>query len=64
MIGAIILDKSDKDWNYVVLGPDEQGRFRWIEGNTCFKDRDLALKELLGAMNRIAASGEEVFSQD
>ncbi len=63
IIGAILLDHHDKDWNYVVLGRDEEGQFRWIAGHSSFATQEKAEDELTAAMSKIEESGETIFSQ-
>ena len=63
VIGVILLDHHDKDWNYVVLGRDKEGEFRWIEGDTSLSTQEKAEDELRAAMSKIEASGETVFPQ-
>jgi len=58
IIGAILFDRSDKDWNYVILGPDDVGDFRWIGGGTSFKDRQTAETAILAAMSEIEKTGK------
>lgn len=63
IIGAILLDHHDKDWNYVVLGRDEEGQFRWIAGDSSFATQEKAEGELTAAMSKFEESGETVFPQ-
>jgi len=63
IIGAILLDHHDNDLNYVVLGRDEEGQFRWIAGDSSFDSREKAEDELTAAMSKIEASGETIFPQ-
>jgi len=61
--GAVLFDITDKDWSYVVLGPDRQGSFRWIAGDTSFETQGEAASQLRQKMDEIVASGETVFPQ-
>ncbi len=63
VIGAVLLDHSDQDWNYVILGRDERGTFRWIEGDSSFKTQAEAEQKLNAAMSKLAESGEKTFPQ-
>ena len=63
VIGTILLDRSDNDWNYVILGRDESGAFRWIEGDSSFQTQELAQEKLIAAMTKLESSGEPVFPQ-
>ena len=64
IIGTILFDKTDQDWNFVVLGPDESGKFRWIAGESSFATKDEAARRLTEKMEDIIASGEIMFPQD
>ena len=62
--GVILFDKADKDWSYVVLGPDRQGSFRWIAGDSSFETQNEAASQLRQKMDEIIASRETVFPQN
>jgi 3',5'-cyclic AMP phosphodiesterase CpdA len=47
----------------VILGRDERGAFRWIEGDSSFEAEAVAKQKLTAAMHRIDQSGETVFPQ-
>ena len=64
VIGAIILDRADNDWTYVILGREQHGTFRWIEGESCLSTQEEAESRLKAAISRIEESGERVFPQD
>jgi hypothetical protein len=53
-LGAILLDRIDDDWGFVVLSPDEHGDFRAVDTGAIFKDIDSARDAL-----RIAMMGQE-----
>lgn len=63
ILGALLLDMTDKDWVHVVLCRDEKGTFRWINGESSIKSRDQARKRLWTTMYRILKSGQKVFPQ-
>jgi hypothetical protein len=63
VLGVILLDNADKDWNYVVLGRDEHGDFRWIDGNSSFDSLEKPEAELKTKMQPFVDSGEKVFPQ-
>src|SRR5436309_638002 len=44
-IGAVVFDKIDSDWAYVVLEHDE-GTYRWVAGNTCIATKEEATEAL------------------
>jgi HJR/Mrr/RecB family endonuclease len=60
MIGAVIFDKTDKDWNYVVLALHEDGNYRWIDGNSSYPDLALAESKLVERMAAIDETGKVV----
>lgn len=49
-IGAVVFDRPDKDWTYVVLERDDDNAFRWIEGNSCIETQEKATTDLMKAM--------------
>ena len=53
VIGAVLLDHIDKDWNYVILGPDDVGTFRWIDGATSFGTPHEAEKSIEAAIDKL-----------
>lgn len=63
ILGVLLLDRTDRDWTYAVLGRDEAGVFRWIDGQSSIKTRDKARNQLLATMLRIYESGQSVFPQ-
>lgn len=64
VLGALLLDRTDDDWAYVVLGRDKAGVFRWIAGEHSIGSRDTARDRLVDAMREILASGQSVFPQE
>ena len=63
VIGAILLDHADQDWNYVILGRDERGAFRWIEGESSFNTQVEAEEKLNAAMSKLEEAGQTMFAQ-
>lgn len=63
VLGAIILDHTDRDWNYVVLGRDERALFRWIAGDCSFEKIEGARSSLHLKMDEYAANGDVVYPQ-
>lgn len=65
IIGAVLWDRSDNDWNYVILGSDGIGSFRWIDGDSSFKTQGEAETAIIAAMSHIEKTGkasEELFA--
>ena len=63
IIGTVFVDLPDDEWNFVILGRDEHGRFRAIEVKSDFGTRDNAVSKILEAMSKIETSEESVFPQ-
>ena len=63
ILGAVLLDTVDNDWVYIILGRDEAGIFRWIEGEVSIEDRDKARESLIQKMKGILLTGQRVFPQ-
>jgi len=63
IIGAVLLDTVDNDWVYIILGRDQAGTFRWIEGEVSIENRDKARESLIKKMKSILLTGQRVFPQ-
>ena len=63
VIGLVGMDTTDKDWMYVVLGPDQNGSMRGISMDSSIETQDQAQSELLTKMKEFASSGDIVFPQ-
>jgi restriction endonuclease Mrr len=64
--GTIIRDPIDKDWSYVLLSKDEDGIYRYIDGEVSLASQQEAESKLYGASIRIEESGafkEELYSE-
>jgi hypothetical protein len=64
ILGVLLLDKTDRDWTYAILGKDKAGTFRWIDGQVNIKEREDARDQLIKAMVEVHDSGQTVFPQD
>ncbi len=56
LIGAVVFDRTDKDWAYVILGQEvgeELDGFRWIAGDTSLPAEDDAVTALVAAMYKL-----------
>lgn len=62
ILGCLLLDRTDDDWVYVILGRDERGTYRWIDGGN-YEERDRSREDLVVAMQKILDSGQKVFPQ-
>jgi hypothetical protein len=50
IIGAVAQDKTDKDWAYVIMIPDEDGEYAYEFGEVSIESLELAEKKLLEKM--------------
>lgn len=64
ILGAVLFDKTDKDWSFVIMGRDEKGKFRAIELDASIRTQDDARKKLMAKMSELEAKGDTVFPQD
>lgn len=63
--GTIIRDPFDKDWSYVLLSKDEDGIYRYIDGEVSLASQQEAESKLYSAATHIEANGgfkEELYS--
>lgn len=63
VLGAILHDKVDNDFVAIVLGRDEAGVFRWIDGQASIATIDSARTTLTEKMSSASADGAEEFPQ-
>jgi restriction endonuclease Mrr len=64
--GTVIRDPIDKDWSYVLLSKDEDGIYRYIDGEVSLASQKEAESKLYRASIRIEESGafkEELYSE-
>jgi hypothetical protein len=64
VIGAVIFDRTDEDWSYIVLGRDKTGLFRGIDQGLELPSQASARANLKERLSHYADSGTAVFSQD
>ena len=64
VLGIVLLDLSDNDWAWIVLGRDEQGLFRCIDVNASVPTQGEARTALHIALAQHAASAEVFPQQD
>jgi hypothetical protein len=50
LLGTIVLDRSDKDWNFVVLGLMADGDYQCIDTGVSFRSQAEAEENLMAAM--------------
>lgn len=63
LLGVLVLDLVDLDWSYAILGRDEDGRFRFIDGGVSIPSQKEGNLTLMTAMQRHIDAGKSVFSQ-
>lgn len=63
VLGVLVLDVTDRDWNWVVLGRDERGAFRAIDVEVSIGPREEALQSLFIKLMSHAETGQTVFPQ-
>jgi hypothetical protein len=63
-LGVLLMDRSDRDYSFAVLGPDPKGAKRWIGGGDSVKSIDEARRTLHALLERIASKGKNIHPQD
>jgi hypothetical protein len=51
-IDTVFMDLADKDWNYVVMGPDAKESYRWVAGGGGLDSQEEAEKALIAVMSK------------
>lgn len=62
LAGTVILDPFDKDWSYVLVAKDDDGTYRYIEGEVSLPSQQDAEKKLFMSATRIELA--EVFQEE
>jgi hypothetical protein len=62
LIGVILMDRTDRDFGYVVLGRDEKGRYRATKVDSSMT-RTQARHALFAQLKEIQATGQTMFPQ-
>lgn len=63
-LGVLLIDRSDRDYSFAVLGPDPKGAKRWIGGGDSVKSIDEAREKLRALLERISSKGKNIHPQD
>ena len=63
-LGVLLIDRSDRDYSFAVLGPDPKGAKRWIGGGDSVKSIDEARARLLKLLQSTAGRGKRIHEQD
>ncbi len=61
LMGTLSWDRADKEWTFAILGRDQNGTFRWIEGGNSIPSQKEAENRLAQSIERLAATGKKVF---
>ncbi len=61
VLGAVVLDHTDQDFGYVILGRDEVGRFRAIDQRVSFPNGGMARSRLKQALRQWSETVKSVF---
>lgn len=64
--GTVIKDPIDKDWSYVIVAKDEDGAYRYIEGEVSLPSQDDAESKIFSAMSLLDEKGtyeEELYAE-
>jgi len=63
-LGVLLMDRSDRDFSFAVLGPDPNGAKRWIGGGDSVKSIDDARSRLTALLQSTASGGKRIHEQD
>ena len=63
LLGVVILDLTDRDFNFVILARDKRGRFRCVDVGETYFTRRLAEKALIQRMPKVHARRDIAFEQ-
>jgi hypothetical protein len=66
LLGTVIFNRCtscNNCWAYVILGTDERGLFRWIDGDVNLASRQEATEKLQAEMQRIARTDHATFAR-
>ncbi len=55
--GTVIRDPIDKDWSYAVVAKDEDGIYRYIEGDVSIPEQEHAEATIIGVMSGLEDRG-------
>jgi hypothetical protein len=63
VLGIVVIDNTDKDWSWMVLGRDEAGLFRAIDLGVSISTREEARALLATKLTEHSETGESIFPQ-
>ncbi|MCI1753615.1 MAG: restriction endonuclease [Flavobacteriales bacterium] len=58
LLGTILFDKIDRDWGYVILALDEDGQFRFTDGDSSIETEGAAINALTKKLEHITKTGK------
>lgn len=62
LLGVVFLDRTDDDWNFAILGRDQNREFRAIRTAVSIKTREIARMRLLTLMDNMIKTGQRIFA--
>lgn len=63
VLGIVLFEFVDLEWLWMILGRDERGVFRWVDGNSSIESRDEASKQLQSKIGQWAGRDDVDFHQ-
>jgi len=64
VLGIVVIDNTDQDWSWMVLGRDEAGLFRAIDLGVSIPTREEARALLMTKLTEHSETGASVFPQE
>lgn len=58
LLGTVLIDLIDKDWSIVIMALEEDGEYRFTDGEVSIDDEDEAIDRLKTKMSAIAKAGK------
>ena len=63
LLGVVIMDLTDRDYNFIILARDKRGRFRAVDVGETYFTRRMAEIALTKRMPEVHAEGDAAFEQ-
>jgi hypothetical protein len=60
---VLFLDLTDQDYGFAILGKDDDGHHRWIDGDHSFPSEDENFEKMVSMLAKYLDSGQTLFSQ-
>ncbi len=58
LLGTVLRDNIDKDWSYVIVALEDDGHYRFSEGEVSFETEAKAIDKLTSKMKQISKAGK------